>query len=641
MVKEHSKLVRARSLLTGVGLAVLGLVSLAGLPRFALATEQGSWTRADFDRVADAALTLLDADGANLRTRDLVDLADALQRAGRTERSREVLLKAAARLDAPTDFMKVSSRAEIVKSLVKIGDEGGARTLAGIEAQPDSRAILLGALGAALAEVGRIDAAVEVAGTVTALPAPSKVGLDLLDQRINALARISDAMSKRSVSGTLAIAAKITGRSTSLSILRDLAESTCKPLVKPADRPAEDRLIYEAATRAARDLPTEKLRSVTNLAAAVEAIELCNGAQAASSFLAERVSPANALEVMAEIQDRVISTRDARAAASIVFPPPGDVNGQLKMAQILVLAGRNAEAKEMALAAAGKLAGSDPYRQASGILIEQAFKILVQLGVSDAAVSLAEKLDVRTRESLYSETVSDQIGRYDHEALSWTVPAAVATFQQPGGESVPTLLVDLTRRLAVAGYVADAQKPYEAYQAYINQGKPLPPNLWPWMRAAMQADMGDLEGARATANTAGPMVAPPSDVQVMAATAMAFAAPGSRPTPAEVAAMAERIRTEMGLRPGPKALALAEIVSDLARQGRIVEAWKFEAELEPTGSNNEVVAEARDGALVALAEAQLKAGDPQGAFATVLRLTPRAHHKLRLMLRLAAIPPRP
>ncbi|MFG1364060.1 hypothetical protein [Xanthobacter versatilis] len=608
----------------------------------AYAAEQGPWTPADLDRVTDAALDILNADSTSVRTGRLRDLARALQRAGRTERSREVLLEAAAKLDPPTDFFNTSSRAEIVQSLAKIGDEADAMTLAGVQTQPDLQAMLLGALGEGLAEAGRTDAAVDIAGTIMALSIPPESKPVILDPRINALGKIGTAMSKWSVSGTVAIAAKVPGTSTSLRILRDLAQHICKPLVRPADRPAEERLVSEAAAQAARTLQIENRRaapSITDVALAVEAIALCDGPQAASSFLAEALSPTDALQVMAEIQDRVLSTRDARLAAAVVFPLPGDVESQFKTTQILVLAGRNAEAREMALAAAGKLAGPDSSRAVSRALIEQAFEVLAQVGEPDTAVSLAEKLDVRTRQSFYSKTVSDQIRRHDREALSWMVPAAVATFQQPGGESVPTLLVELTRRLAVAGYQADAQKPYEAYQAYLAQGKPLPPNLWRGQKAAMQAVMGDLEGARATANAAGPLVAPPSDLQVMAATAMAFAAPGSKPTPGEVAAMAQRIKTEMGLRPGPKALALSEIVSDLACQGQIAEAWKFEAELEPQGPNDEVVAEARDAALAALADAQLMAGDPQAALSTTLRITPPS--RLRSLLKLAAVSPRP
>jgi hypothetical protein len=80
------------------------------------------------------------------------------------------------------------------------------------------------------------------------------------------------------------------------------------------------------------------------------------------------------------------------------------------------------------------------------------------------------------------------------------------------------------------------------------------------------------------------------------------------------------------------------ITSSLAQVGDIEKALQVEAGLE--GENSTVLQIPRDNALIAISDAQGRAGDPKGSLATALRVD-QPLLRWKCLLRLAAVTPDP
>jgi hypothetical protein len=97
--------------------------------------------------------------------------------------------------------------------------------------------------------------------------------------------------------------------------------------------------------------------------------------------------------------------------------------------------------------------------------------------------------------------------------------------------------------------------------------------------------------------------------------------------------------------PGPASQALGAIAEDLAEAGDVAGAQQAEADLEVAPAA--AVAHWRNRAQLAIADAQIRAEDPQAALATIKHMpsltqdTPDPYARIRLLMKLAAIPARP
>ena len=156
------------------------------------------------------------------------------------------------------------------------------------------------------------------------------------------------------------------------------------------------------------------------------------------------------------------------------------------------------------------------------------------------------------------------------------------------------------------------------------------------MKAEMQALVGDVPGALATANDAGALTEKPNPMMAALVTGMSFDNAKKPPSQAE---MAERLKQVQKLMPplasGPKAHALAVVASTLASLGNVADAFKAEAGLED--EPRDVLAPRRDFALAAIFTEQKRIGDFEAALATALRMD-EPLERLRWLQSLAAVP---
>jgi hypothetical protein len=153
------------------------------------------------------------------------------------------------------------------------------------------------------------------------------------------------------------------------------------------------------------------------------------------------------------------------------------------------------------------------------------------------------------------------------------------------------------------------------------------------LAAVLQADGGDIAGALEAADRAGPMVTKPDRLAISMFAAMTLG--NKRPTEAEIMEAIRQAEMLMPLVAGPKAEVLSDIAMHMAAKGDIAAALTAAAILEE--EQNDVVNLAHDTAVQAIADAQIKAGDLRGAFATALRIR-RSTSRRTPLLKLAASP---
>jgi hypothetical protein len=336
-----------------------------------------------------------------------------------------------------------------------------------------------------------------------------------------------------------------------------------------------------------------------------------------------------------------------RSAQADTPPNTDDVDSWLAYAKAQAKKGNAPEARSAAQHAAQLALAVDETalptaaRFEHEALLGRVFGVLNQLGAYDEALAAVQPMDNINRRQYYGFVVEAAVRAGDAASVERLVPVAIAAFVAPTPDwgSVQKLH-RMLKALAPAGYREAARATFAELRRVHDDVTATPlyrPDLG--MMAECQALTGDLPDALAIAEKLGPLVAPPGIGPAALVTAMTFANSKTPPTTSEVAdRLAEVKAMEPALVPGPKAHALADIVAALAATGSVDKAIELEPglEVEP----RDILAQPRDQALAAIAEAQQQAGELHAALATALRITGRDTRFARL-LALAAAPLRP
>jgi hypothetical protein len=323
----------------------------------------------------------------------------------------------------------------------------------------------------------------------------------------------------------------------------------------------------------------------------------CDGPDAALAFVRELLPPAQASLTLGLIADQLTAKGDfdlARAftTASGLTDPKSLVDAAKRF---LNQHDKDA-ARDAALQAAEQIRAATPRSNSEHFkLLGEIFGILVEVGEYDHAVAVVQSEEPVRKETLSVSAVERAIRRRDDAAVARLTPMAISAMMQSQGSVMK--LYWLTRSLAAAGFRDEARMSYQ--QLTDTFAPPYPPprageggegaNVDPVMLAELQALMGDMPAAFATADRAG---LPPAN-------------------------------------PARKARALQAIAILSAGQGNIDGALQAEAKLEAEPANA-----LRDRALLSIAAAQTKSGDLRGAYSTSLRIADpygRIHSLLRLV----------
>ena len=181
---------------------LLILTCVAGAP--AAADQRGGpWTANDSGAVADAAIAVASDDKSKLNEiSKLMELADALVKAGNIAKAKQVVEGAASNLG----FLQSSHlRGQIVEKLALLGNARAAEALAAAEITQSAKVALFGKFGVGRARSGNIGDARRAARTINSLSRDSKIAAPA-DASARALADISIALAE---TGALAEASKM------------------------------------------------------------------------------------------------------------------------------------------------------------------------------------------------------------------------------------------------------------------------------------------------------------------------------------------------------------------------------------------------------------------------------------------------
>jgi tetratricopeptide (TPR) repeat protein len=606
------------------------------------ATADQPWTTADLDDVADAAMQSITAGAKNLAGFRVVQLADALIRAGNGNRAKAVLVQTMSALD----LSRPNERGDFVERLAQLGDVANAQALMAVDVNVDVRIMLLGKFGAGRAHAGDVSTARNAAKAVTAISeADGATNANVANAAQFALVRIGIGLSDAGSSDeALRLAKAMPAGQHKLNLLVRVAYGLCTGATKQANRD-----VAEEAANTARALPTTAAAPYTTVfiaQTAAETVALCNGAEAAKTFAGEVVKSESAAQVLSKVADKLTNSNEIDLARAVAPPPdPAGVNALLDAADRLKKQGDRPAATRFALAASQLALGvqRDPAAPLHKwldhvILLGNISSTLAQLGAYDEAIAVVQPIEVQNRQQYYTNVVRFEVERKESAALARTLPLAIAALglRSPAGRPV-NLLYDLTRTLAGGGYPDEAKVAYGSLMELLgNRPATLQDGMLPWRLAVLKADLGDLAGALSDADNAGPMVDKPSGGQVGMLVAMQFANAKTKPTPDEIEAARQRAMAALGpLVAGPKASALSMIATDMAAQGKIDVAMQVASglDVEP----RQVLQSLRNTTLAAIARAQEKAGDPRGSLSTAKQLTP-PEVRWDLLLKLAARP---
>jgi hypothetical protein len=308
-------------------------------------------------------------------------------------------------------------------------------------------------------------------------------------------------------------------------------------------------------------------------------------------------------------------------------PDPTDIGALLDAADLMVkmddLPGALALAEQsFNLASLAKTPGQGPavLHSVDGFsLLSRLSGLLASLGAYDEALETIQAIELRNRLQYYVSVTDRAVQRNDAVGVTRMTALAIAALKADmgGPNGAYGHLYDLTRRLAMAGYRADAQTACAELQTIT----PVPyEKLSPYKSIILRVDMGDVVGAVDAANALGAMTAKPSPMALMALTTMMFDNAEKPPTTEEVAKAMETAKKMMPAQvAGPRADSLIGIADELALMGNIPMALEIESSLE--GETNENIVAKRDMALAVIAKAQIKAGDLHEALATSLKIS--------------------
>src|SRR4051794_20429314 len=182
------------------------LILASGLGVSAGADQHGGpWTAHDSDKVADAAVVATSANGSKLtETSMLMELADALIRAGNIPKAKQVVEDALSNLGS-SEPQNSYLRGQIVEKLIMLGDAPAAEALAAAAVSTSVKIALFGKFGVGQARAGNIGDAQRAANTINSLPKDSTVAAPA-DASVRAIADISIGLAE---SGALAEASKL------------------------------------------------------------------------------------------------------------------------------------------------------------------------------------------------------------------------------------------------------------------------------------------------------------------------------------------------------------------------------------------------------------------------------------------------
>jgi tetratricopeptide (TPR) repeat protein len=613
--------VRGKRLQIFLRLAVVSICLSAGT-----ATADQSWTMADLDAVADAAMQSVTAGAKNLVGFRVVQLADALIRAGNGDRAKAVLVQTMSVLDPSGP----NQRGDFVERLAQLGDVANAQALMAVDVKADVRVMLLGKFGAGRAHARDVLAARDAVKAVTAISgADGATNANVANAVQFALAGIGIGLSDAGSSDeALRLAKAMPAGQHKLNLLVRVAYGLCTGATRQANRD-----IAEEAANTARALPTTAAAPHTTVfiaQTAAETVAVCNGAEAAKTFAGEVVNSESAVQVLSKLADKLTNSNEIDLARAVAPPPdPASVNALLTAADRLRKQGDRPAATRFALAASQLALGvqRDPAVPLHKwldhvILLGNISGTLVQLGAYDEAIAVVQPIEVQNRQQYYTNIVRVEVERKEGAALARTLPLAIAALRLPSPAGRPAnLLYDLTRTLAGGGYPDEAKVAYESLLDLLgNRPATLQDGMLPWRLAVLKADLGDLAGALSEADNAGPMVEKPGAGHVGMLVAMQFANAKTKPTPDEIQAARERaIAALPPLVAGPKANALSVIATEMATQGKIDVALQVAAglDVEPRA----VLQSLRNTTLAAIARAQERGGDLRGSLSTTRQIT--------------------
>jgi hypothetical protein len=142
--------------------------------------------------------------------------------------------------------------------------------------------------------------------------------------------------------------------------------------------------------------------------------------------------------------------------------------------------------------------------------------LLADRGAYDAAIATVQPIEEVNRQQYSLFLVNAETRHKDAAAIAHTLPSATRAVEAPTHfeSKAADFLSTMTLALATAGFNDAAQLPYKDLEEALTDPsrlgghKPDPARF-----AGIQAVMGDLPGALATADRAGPLTAKPSTLQ--------------------------------------------------------------------------------------------------------------------------------
>ncbi|HKM63207.1 MAG TPA: hypothetical protein VJY39_12040 [Acidisphaera sp.] len=637
--EERMKGAVAALVLTFVLVTVIDAAAAAGA-----ANEQYPWTMQDVQTSAHAAMADASVIGGSDEAPMLLQLANALTHSGALAEGRTALQQAASALRPPEDRLV---RGEIIEAVARTGDAESAEALADITEAPAMRAMLLGKLGAGLAQADDPAGAFKAAARIDNIQDEGDTSPAYLGNRKDrAVAEIGLALNARGASDrALQLAHGLADALPKVKLLGQVAQTLCR--AGAGDDVEHGRRVAAQAVTAAQhapvdpDSPHERMFLVEP---AAEALAVCDGPPAALSFVEATLSTQRAFWALNAIAND-LTTRGEFSLARAVAPPPSpdDAEALLAAAARLSKQGDRDAARLIANQASRAVlqAARDARpKQISRINLTTywTFGLLNDLGEYDQAIATIQLHDASARRDYYVTTIAVAAGAQDAAAVARLLPLAIDAAKQPETDwGTIRQLSGLTRTLAVAGYRAEALTCFGEFKAQYDEliaAGAMPANFP--LLAEMQAVVGHLPDALATADLASPLIVKPS---WWAATQPGDGVliDGTHRRYLQTPLLTDPGATLPPLVTGPKAFALSAIVTALAAVGNLDAALDVEHGLE--GEPRDVLWPLRDEALRSISEAQQRAGDLEASLATALRLT-RPEVRFKRLLELVSVSPR-
>lgn len=599
--------------------------------------DQDKWTLQDIDaaiNAADAAASRVTEE--NDRASLFLDIADALVSAGATPKSLGFVRRAAIAVHRPDVSKSFSIRDRIIRKLAEFDDVPTAETFIASARMPDIKAELLGKFGAERARVKDITGATRAASEIFQwmqrdrnLDSPNAHRKAAYQLALSAGAAISQIGRYLAASGApqeaMRLADRLPADGFKTSILLDSAFALCNTEAGPGIDPQTGRELSRELVRMART-------DHRVIAVAAEAVAVCEGPEAALSVLAQSSSPRI-------VADDLLARGEFQLARS--FAPridPDSADSLLDAAKRAMKEGNDDTARELAVqasrialkAAPETMQRSSWYDHLS--LLGRIFDVLNTLGLYADAIETVQPEDALNRRRYYFAAANAAARRNDTDALPRLVSAAIDAASKPIPDplaltSLHLLAVELidTGHRDLAETAFDALKTMQTRLATPEDQRASKSELVDI--AELEALLGDLPSAMASAERSGPLTMRSSLLPYVLAAGMATAeSDGSWPVRLiETLWAAVRLRLSSpppALVAGPRARALTLIATAIAKSGDVERALQVEAglEIEP----RDVLQGARDSALLSIAQAQSKSGKFRSALATALRIqTPK------------------